>query len=520
MKNKKILAFLLASMMCISMTACNKKEELSEEELAAQAAIEQENKEILMNDYRGGVKRTLALKNSILELVDTMKANNVTVRESNPNSFWSKDDYQDFVTNFMNTDIINDTQWFNEEEADWEQTYTQICSQSSHYTQKADGGYALKEGVSITRNEKDDYSVSGLKNKTIRTGNSSYEGTANYRILYDCDKDWCKAYMSLTVDQNIAPVTAELFEYARIDNDTFAIQTGNERILIKLESADSDTDIRQRTIKEFYYSKLVSDGARTTFEPFETLAEYDAGNSNLYSSANVKTNEAMQQYPELNDRGDVATLYSKNDSLFLSEILFASEGEDTESETDDSKKEEKKKSKNEETGISATDKAREWVFEDKALQQALCYKDGSLVVTTYNKLSEKYERFEYAVAGTDEKVTEELEDMVEINNLVGVIELESYQQDDEDESDRKMTRQELEDLGLSQEEIDALLAEETTEPVTESVTAETTANPDEQSAESETENENGEQAENQEETSAEENASEPEQEEQAETEGE
>ena len=518
MNNKKLLALLLAGMMCMSVTACNKKEELSEEELAAQAAIETENKEILMNDYRGGVKRTLALKNSILELVDTMKANNVTVRENNPNSFWDKDDYQDFVTNFMNTAIINDTQWFNEEEADWEQTYSYICSQASSYTQATDGGYALKNGISITRNEKDDYSISGIKSGSVHTGNSSYEGTANYRILYDCDKDWCKAYMSVTVDRNIAPVTAELFEYARIDNDTFAIQTGNERILIKLESADSDTDIRQRTIKEFYYSKLVSDGARTTFEPFETLAEYDAGNSNLYSSANVKTNETMKQYPELNAKGDVATLYSKNDSLFLSEILFASEGEDTESETDDSKKEEKKKSKNEETGISATDKAREWVFEDKALQQALCYKDGSLVVTTYNKLSEKYERFEYAVAGTDEKITRELENMVEINNLVGVVELESYHQDSEDESDRKMTRQELEDLGLSQEEIDALLAEETTEPVTENVTAETTANPDEQSAEAETEN--GEQAENQEETSAEENASEPEQEEQAETEGE
>ena len=180
MNNKKLLALLLAGMMCMSVTACNKKEELSEEELAAQAAIEQENKEILMNDYRGGIKRTLALKDNILELVDTMKTNNVTVRENNPNSFWNKDDYQDFVT--------------------------------SRYTQKADGGYALKEGVSITRNEKDDYSVSGLKNKTIRTGNSSYEGTANYRILYDCDKDWCKAYMSVTVDRNIAPVTAELFE--------------------------------------------------------------------------------------------------------------------------------------------------------------------------------------------------------------------------------------------------------------------------------------------------------------------
>lgn len=79
--------------------------------------------------------------------------------------------------------------------------------------------------------------------------------------------------------------------------------------------------------------------------------------------------------------------YGKNDSMFLTEDV-------------------------------AKDITPDWVFEDGSLQQAICYKDKALVVTTYNKLSEKYERFTYSaesVKDEDIKKLEALEEPVEIS---------------------------------------------------------------------------------------------------------
>lgn len=501
MKRKKTAALLLSCIMLLSagMTACGNNNQPTEEQQAAAKAEETLTKEIHMNDYRGGITRTLAIKDNILTLVDDMKSNNAIVRENNPESFWTKDGYQDFVTNFMSTGIIDDTKWFNEEEASWESTYQQICSQKSRYTSSSDGSYVLSSGVKVLRNEKDDYSITGLKDISVKVINSklsqneTYNGTGNYRILYDCDKDWCKSYLTVSVDSSITPFTMEMLEYARIDDNTFAIQTETERILVKLEAVASDTDIRERKIKEFYYSRLVSDGVRTTFVPFTPLPVYDAGNSNLYSDANAQTNKAMEKFPAINNRGDCTTRYSKNNSLFLDDYLIAVPQEETDTD--------------------CMEKAKEWVFEDKALQQALCYKDGSLVVTTYNKLSEKYERFEYAVSGTDEKNTKALEDLVEIQNLVGVVEIKAYTQEEMADADMQNRRAELEDLGLTPEEIESILNEgktETASAETEPETVSEETKPEKADTVSEETKPEKSDAENEAETSAETKAENPE----------
>lgn len=464
MKRKKFLSLMLACMMMCSVTACNSAEKatVAEEQQKQQATDELAMREIRMNDYLGGTRRTLALKENILALVDTMKSNNAIIRENSPDTFWSKDGYQDFVTNFMNSNIIDDTMWFNEEEASWEDTYQYICSNSNSFTSLSDGSYVLKSGISILRNEKDDYSVTGLKD-TLGT----YSGGAEYRILYDCDKDWCKAYKTIDVNSVISPVVSDLYEYARLDDDTFAIQTYNERILVKLAPSGTDMDIRDREITEFYYSKLVADGVRTTFEPFEYLPEVEDDTS-LYLSENAAINKVMQNFSDINANGDYAYRYGKSDSMFLVDNI-------TKDITD------------------------EWVFEDKSLQQALCYKNGTLVVTTYNKLSEKYERFEYAVSGSSDSTIKELEKLVEISSLVGVVELQKTSAEEiPEETDRiDIQRKELEELGYSDEEIEDMLqvteaetqetaVAETTEPsaeTTETAPAETDSASEETTAE-------------------------------------
>lgn len=309
-----------------------------------------------------------------MNVMEQMKSNNTAVRETSPNSYWTADGYQDFVSTFLDTPIITDTQWFNEEETDWDTVISQMASETSSFSAGGDEGLTAK----VTRNEKDDYSVAGVSitDPLLMSSDNSTGLTANYRILYDCDKDWCKAYATATVDATLPDITTQLFEYQRVDDDTFAIQTNRERLVVvlkpvngdktevatkteKKDSQKSDTvqyvDMRNREVKEFYYSKLVKDGMRSTFTPYEELPEVES-TSATELNANIKKNELMQKYPFMNEYGDVAFYYGEKDSMFFH---------------------------------APADMNEKWVFEDKALQQAIVYKDGILVATTYNKLSDR-----------------------------------------------------------------------------------------------------------------------------------
>lgn len=386
---KNVLAGLLAAS-TLALAGCDSKGS-AKTESGQTAAVDTKTKELQQNDYRGGIVRTQALQDGVIKIMDAMKSNNTIIRQDNPNSYWTTDGYQDFVSTFLNTAIINDTQWFNEEETSWEDILAQIVSTKNSFVNFAEDGSSLKSGVSIVRNEKDDYSVLNVPALfNITLNNTNYllsDKKANYRVLYDCDKDWCKAYSAMQFDSMFPTVsTIELFEYQRINNDTFIIQTNKERLMVVLSPVDADTDIRNREVKEFYYSKLVSNGYRTTFKPFELLPETDSV-TNVILSENKKINEAMtSSFPYANLDGDLCDRYGGSDSMFFR---------------------------------SPQDITRDWVFEDKALQQGIVYKDGILIVTTYNKLSTCYERFIYSRVDADTSGVAELESLVEITNLVG-----------------------------------------------------------------------------------------------------
>lgn len=411
---KRTLAIAMSSFMLISMAGC--KQQPTEEELAQQKAEATAAKEIKQNDYRGSVKRTLAIKDEVISLLDTMKSNNIVLREDSPNSFWNMEGYQDFVSTFLDYEIFNDTQWFNEESADWETTVNQISSQSNSFTKTSDGKNTLQTGVSVIRNEKDDYSVTGVPwvmNIPLSDEYFTYSGKANYRVLYDCDKDWCKAYSTMTVVKELPATTVEMFEYQRINDDVYAIQTSRERLMVIFDPVEEDTDIRNRTIKEFYYSKLVSEGQRTTFDPYEPLPEVDVVTKKAIRD-NEKFNLLMAENPAFNADGECCSRYGEQDSMFYEYEI-----------------------------------TKNWVFEDKSLQQAICYKDGTLLVTTYNKLSDSYERYVYATSASDESIKKELEELVEIKNLVGIVEVKIYTKSIEDKQNDEQSEEASEPTSAS-----------------------------------------------------------------------
>lgn len=414
--NKRIASAILAAGLTFSLVGCGSGSAGTQ----TSNATDKTGQELQQNDYRGGVIRTLTLKDSVLNVMEQMKSNNTAVRETSPTSYWTADGYQDFVSTFLDTPIITDTQWFNEEETDWDTVISQMASETSSFSAGGDEGLTAK----VTRNEKDDYSVDevSITDPLLVSSDDSTGLTANYRILYDCDKDWCKAYATATVDDTLPDITTQLFEYQRVDDDTFAIQTNRERLVVvlkpvngdktevatkteKKDSQKSDTvqyvDMRNREVKEFYYSKLVNAGMRSTFTPYAKLPEVE-GTSATELNKNIKKNELMQKYPFMNEYGDVAYYYGEKDSMFFH---------------------------------APADMNEKWVFEDKALQQAIAYKDGILVATTYNKLSDSYERFIYARSDADSSITKSLEDMVVINSLVGVVEEAKVSQSPEDTAD-------------------------------------------------------------------------------------
>lgn len=427
---KKLLSILLAASMLLSFTACNNNAEGSEESEVAEGQQSAEGtstsynlNELHQNDYRGGVMRTYVLKDSVLNLMEQMKANNITIRQDNPNSFWTTEGFQDFVVNFLNSTIMNDTQWFNEEETDWDSVKSQMLAVPNSFTVPSDGGYAAKYGgMQIIRNEKHDYTISGISGDVPAvisdwTGTASCSGSYTYQILYDCNRDWCKAYATLNPSEQYIPdFTVQLFEYARLDNNTFVIQTNKERLIVVLKPVEADTEFPNREIKEFYYSKLVANGARSTFQPYVPKPDYDEYGTK--SNENVNYNNAFSEFNLVNDKGDLAIQYGANDSIFRKTDL----------------KEQIKPN---------------WVFEETGLQQGIVYKDGVLVVTTYNKIIETYERFIYSMSDAGDSLVKELEGLVDMDKLTGSQPIPSPETETPINKFNTFTPEEMEEFGFS-----------------------------------------------------------------------
>ena len=434
-KFKKVISILLLASVFCSFVACgnkNTEEETGNDTANATQQTTTSNfpeRELKQSDYRGATIRTMAMREAVLNKMDEMKSENAKIREEYPNTFWTQKGYQEFVVDFMNASIINDTQWFNEEEATWDETVSQIVSVENNFTTLSDGAYVAKyPNMKIIRYEKDDYAITGVSGDVdgfnfswsttgLTKESVKFSGDYTWRMLYDSDKDWLKAYCDLTLNQDkefLPAMTIQMFEYVRIDDDTYAIQTGRERLFIVLEPVEKDTLLSERKIKEFYYSKLVSEGARSSFESFVPKPEYNEVTGEADMNA-ARYNETMKRYSFYNDKGDIANLYGKNDSIFKHSDI-------------------------------AADITRDWVFEDASLQQAIVYKDNCLVVTTYNKITEKYEQFIYAYNDVTDSLKNELKGLVDLDRLVGIIDVPDVEFD---ALCNDVVRAKLEEMGIA-----------------------------------------------------------------------
>ena len=206
----------------------------------------------------------------------------------------------------------------------------------------------------------------------------------NCRALYDCNHDWCKAYMTLQPNNSdvLPNITTNIFEYARLDENSFAIQTSDERLYIKLGGNTCDS-IDKRPVEEFYYSRLDGENNTADFKSYVAANTIDSNGD--YVQENYQKNKVYENYPWLNENGDISYMHGLYDSLCAN--------------VDAAKNKEnwvmaKKKSSDTATTETATT-SKKASSPYMGYKQYITYKNNTLTVITYNKLSENYEEFTY-----------------------------------------------------------------------------------------------------------------------------
>lgn len=352
------------------------------------------NLEVQHNDYRGGILRATTIGENVMKVVSSFKKKNAEIEKNNPNTYWSSKDYQEFVTTFLNNKIIKDTQCLTEITVSWEEVpnyvYGGANGNNSFVTVDSEGS-AVKTypSIQLIRNEKDDYTINNMV--TYWNSDNNFNSDMEYNCLYDCNHDWIKTNITYTPSNTLLPIITDgLFEYARIDENSFVIQTENERLYVKFKSAEPNVLLADREIETFFYSKL---NGRNTLSDFEPYKEKEISNMtgleiSSETNANNRTlNNIFSKEKNLGEDGTIGTQYCMKHSIFST--IFA---KNTVNPFDTTNLESWKKWV--EAYCDFTDATK------NACSQVIEYTDGNLSVKAYNKLTNYYEQFDFKSDGS------------------------------------------------------------------------------------------------------------------------
>ena len=78
---RKSILLIIIAVIVLTLSACTDKKTAQ-----ANNATTLETRELRQNDYRGELKDT-CIQQGVLNVMESMKANNITIRSDNPNSF-------------------------------------------------------------------------------------------------------------------------------------------------------------------------------------------------------------------------------------------------------------------------------------------------------------------------------------------------------------------------------------------------------------------------------------------------
>lgn len=410
---KRKIKFFLSGMLIISLLAGCQKAPSEEEQAAAAAEAARRTAliEVNQNDYRGAFYRTEAIKSAVLDIINEFNERNTAIESERPSDFWLSDSYKYLSVNLLNNESWFPTVYLNETETDW----NSAAEATYRIFKDADGNWQVPY-LALTRKEANVYELVIQRDETApfyQNGKTSYRWTTTYKITYDANHDWaqCVRYK----EGNGLSLCDSIFEYARLNETEFAIQTAKERLYIRYEDGLFDYDgvnvnvveggeavsvpesqegestesqpvedqqpttaelhnpLAEKPVKEFYYTLL--DG-----EPRYSYAEIKADENNqpFFSFFGENQNYVGKGFTNVDENANYVCIYNDNDSIFNDLSAIAGNG-------------------------------KEWAFaENGRFKQSISYYDSMMVVKNENNMVNTLECTNFLADGTTENFTEDI----------------------------------------------------------------------------------------------------------------
>lgn len=312
-KTVKWLCLLLSAMLCLSATACASKEE-KQAQIVEQQKTTAAGLEVNQNDYRGGYMRIQAIKGKVVEILNNFNASqNKEIIQQNPSNYWNDDNFLYFDTNFLVSEWLTNTRYFNEMQTDWDTAKSSMMKQ--FYNENGNIVYPGVRSVTVSRDETTtnhyyvDYTWNGLP-EYAKARATSFNMNYHIDCTYDANHDWLQMVKTASCNQlaNV-DITEELIEYGRQKKtNSFVIQFPTERLYITYETLEGNSEnefnpLENAKITSFAYSRL--SGKKLPHYVEEEISKIEQG----ILTEGVKTEG-------LDEEGNVVFQYNLRDSIF------------------------------------------------------------------------------------------------------------------------------------------------------------------------------------------------------------
>lgn len=403
-----LVGFLAGSMTISALAGCTAKDPAAEAEAQKQAqehaAEQQRLKEVNQNDYRGAITRVNSIRSNILGVIETFNERNNAITSERPSDFWNSDSYKYLSTNLLNPAAWEQTQYFNELQASWEETYSFTENQFIQYDAEGNGSYTV-DGLTIKHPETNKYTLSYstyLEAPYFDIPNP--QGTCNFDCVYDANHDWAQCVRTNTIWGGI-PVKDGMLEYVRLSETEFVIQTSTERLYVKYKDGLYDSDGSDGNVSTLYEQQTAEEGVEAQEQPAEAQEQqltdplgtkpieefyYTMLNGEpRYEYASIEFTEDNQPYYSFLSQPS-SSYYSNYKNIDENKNYICVYSPDTDSIFN-----------------HMDELGREWVFEDDGrFKQSISYYGGTMVVKNENQLVDMMECTEFLADGTTKNYDE------------------------------------------------------------------------------------------------------------------
>lgn len=280
---KRLIALIL--MCALLLTACRQTEETEVKPL--------------VNDYYGSVLRISSLIDDVNAVIDERLGRAEQVMYENPSDYWGRDGFLRFPREMFDLTLLNCVGYLNETQTAWDEAVS-LATKAFVDSKLA----SAKESVGIIRRAANDYYITldGI-------GNSAWLNSYNARayryidVKYDANHDWSQ--MLESVYYSGIPVTCndKMFEYARLSDGGYALQTETERLVARYHGS---------VLVSFVYTRLNGD----RFEKYDAYRTEHVAVENGVESI-IVPDEIENATPYTLD-GNIKSQYNPCDSMFKS----------------------------------------------------------------------------------------------------------------------------------------------------------------------------------------------------------